>query len=40
MSFWYILNHEWYKMNDVAYAYTNCKEQYLEPDDEIFEEHQ
>ena len=38
MSFWYILNHEWYKMNDVKYAYTNCKEQYSEPDDEIFEE--
>lgn len=40
MSFWYALNHEWYKMNDVKYAYTGCKEQYQEPDDEIFEEQQ
>jgi hypothetical protein len=38
MSFWYALNHEWYKMNNVKYAYTGCALQYQEPDDEIFED--
>ena len=28
MTFWYSLNHEWYKMNNKLYAYTGCKESY------------
>lgn len=33
MTFWYALNHEWYKMNNKLYAYTGCKESYEEPMD-------
>ena len=29
-SFWWILNEEWYKMNNKMYAYTGCKETYEE----------
>lgn len=25
-TFWYMLNLEWYRMNDKLYAYTNCKD--------------
>ena len=37
MTFWYSLNHEWYKMNNKKYAYTGCKEEFVEPRD--FEEY-
>jgi hypothetical protein len=33
MSFWYCLNHDWYKMNNKMYAYTGCVEPYEEPRD-------
>lgn len=33
MTFWYALNHEWYKMNDKMYAYTGCEKPYTEPRD-------
>lgn len=33
MTFWYALNHEWYKMNDKHLAYTGCDEFYEEPRD-------
>jgi len=33
MSFWYCLNHDWYKMNNKMYAYTGCEEPYTEPRD-------
>lgn len=33
MTFWYALNHEWYKMNDRQFAYTGCKHPYEEPRD-------
>ena len=33
MTFWYSLNHEWYKMNNKMYAYTGCDEEYVEPRD-------
>ena len=33
MSFFYALNHEWYKMNNKKYAFTGCDEEYEEPVD-------
>ena len=33
MTFWYALNHEWYKFNNKKYAYTGCDEEYVEPRD-------
>ena len=33
MTFWYALNHDWYKMNDRQYAHTGCKHPYEEPRD-------
>ena len=33
MSFWYALNHEWYKMNNKKFAFTGCDEVYEEPRD-------
>jgi len=33
MTFWYALNHEWYKMNGKMYAYTGCEDPYVEPID-------
>lgn len=33
MTFFYILNHEWYKMNNKKYAFTGCDEAYEEPRD-------
>ena len=38
MTFWYILNHEWYKMNDKKFSYTHCKEPYSQPHDDFFDE--
>lgn len=35
-SFWYALNYNFYKMNNKKYAYTGCKEEFVEPGD--FEE--
>lgn len=37
MTFWYILNHEWYKMNNKKFADTNCKQEYTQPMDECLE---
>ena len=36
MTFFYALNHDWYKMNNKMYAYTGCEDPYVEPRD--FEE--
>ena len=36
MTFWYALNYSYYKMNNKKYAYTGCKEEFVEPRD--FEE--
>lgn len=36
MSFFYALNHEWYKMNNKKYAYTGCDEEYEEPIDFLY----
>lgn len=36
-SFWYLLNHEWYRMNNVKFADTNCKEPYTIPDDDCYD---
>ena len=33
MTFWYCLNHDWYKMNNKMYAYTGCEDPYTEPRD-------
>lgn len=33
MTFWYALNHEWYKMNDKMFSYTGCEDPYVEPRD-------
>jgi len=33
VSFWWVLNQEWYKMNDKLFAYTGCEEPYVEPRD-------
>lgn len=33
MSFWYCLNHDWYKMNNKMYAYTGCEEPFVKPRD-------
>lgn len=33
MSFWYALNHDWYKMNNKKFAFTGCDEAYEEPRD-------
>jgi hypothetical protein len=33
MTFWYALNHDWYKMNNKMYAYTGCEDHYVEPRD-------
>ena len=33
VSFWWILNKEWYKMNSKMYSYTGCVEPYVEPSD-------
>ena len=33
MTFWYALNHDWYKMNNKMYAYTGCEDAYTEPRD-------
>ena len=32
ITFWWILNKEWYKMNSKMYSYTGCVEPYVEPD--------
>lgn len=37
LSFWYALNYNYYKMNNKKYAYTGCKEEFVEPRD--FEEY-
>jgi hypothetical protein len=37
MTFFYALNHEWYKMNNKKFAFTGCKEEFVEPRD--FEEY-
>lgn len=37
MTFWYILNHEWYKMNNKKFADTNCTLEYTQPHDECLE---
>ena len=34
INFWWVLNEEWYKMNNKMYAYTGCEEPFafcLEP---------
>ncbi len=36
MTFWYLLNHEWYRMNNKKFANTNCMVEYILPDDDIF----
>lgn len=33
MTFFYALNHDWYKMNNKKYAFTGCDEAYEEPRD-------
>jgi hypothetical protein len=33
MTFFYALNHEWYKMNNKKFAFTGCDEVYEEPRD-------
>lgn len=39
VNFWWILNKEWYKMNNKMYAYTGCEYPYFEPVDiEIYYE--
>lgn len=38
MTFWYILNHEWYRMNNKMFANTNCKLPYEQPMDECLED--
>jgi hypothetical protein len=38
MTFWYALNHDWYKMNNKMYAYTGCEDPYVEPSDFYDEE--
>lgn len=35
MTFWYILNHEWYKMNNKKFADTSCALEYTQPYDEF-----
>ena len=38
-TFWYMLNVEWYRMNDKLYAYTGCTEpfdKYLRDFDEEY----
>ena len=30
MTFWYALNYNFYKMNNKKYAYTGCKEEFVE----------
>jgi hypothetical protein len=38
-NFWWILNREWYKMQNQMYSYTGCTEPYVDPIDfeEIYE---
>lgn len=33
ITFWWVLNEEWYKMNNKMYAYTGCEDPYVEPSD-------
>ena len=38
VTFWWILNQEWYRMQNKMYSYTGCEYLYIEPTeiDEVF----
>lgn len=37
MTFWYLLNHEWYLMNNKKFARTDCTLEYIKPGDDLLD---